>query len=117
MWILYISALLYNQFQIFSLIIIINKDTIPLSGYERLCNTFLPLYVGFKLAIDYDINLNTNYHVPYKHFSVEITYSNNNIKKVSPEYHILYPLLTGKEPTYQTNADIFLVACLVFQRK
>ena len=92
MWILYISALLYNQFQIFSLIIIINKDTIPLSGYERLCNTFLPLYVGFKLAIDYDINLDTEDHVRYKPCSVVLMISKYYFKMVFSSDHILYPI-------------------------
>ena len=60
-----------------------------------------------NLQIDYYLNVDTKYHVPYKSCSVAIIYSKNDIKKVSPEYHIIYPVFPGTEPTDQSNINRF----------
>ena len=92
MWRLYISVSFYTQLQRFASKRRTNKNIIPLSGYERLLNTFWPPDVGVKLEIDFDINLDTEDHIPYKHCSVVFKDSKYYVKRVLPAYHILYPL-------------------------
>ena len=70
----------------------INKNNILPYGYDIRLNTFFPPDVGVKIEIDYDINLDTKYHVPYTPHSVEIIYSNKNTKKLSPKITYQTPL-------------------------
>ena len=44
--------------------------TISPTGYDRLRNTFWPSYIGVKIEINDDINLDTEDHIPYEPFSV-----------------------------------------------
>ena len=81
--------------------------TIKPYGYNRFINTSWSPDVGVKLAIYYDINSDIEDLLYYKPRSVETIYSNKYIKKISPSYHILYPLYLDTEPTDQSNTKNF----------
>ena len=71
----------------------INSSKYLLSSvYDRLHNTFWPSYVGVILAINYDINLDTEDHIPYKPCSVVLMDSKEYVNTMFQAYHILNPL-------------------------
>ena len=94
MWGLNLSTAQYNQFKMF----LILAEYIPPSSYTRYFSTFPPPDDGVKLSINYDTNIDTEDHLPYKTYIFAIMYSNNYVKIVSQEYHILDPLFSGTEP-------------------
>ena len=106
MWRINISASLYNQFQICSVTGRINKNTIPFPGYDRLSKTFLPRDVGGKLAINYDINLYTEGHVPYEPCRMGIIDSKIICQEVLPADHIIYPFFKPRPFWYLTRKNM-----------
>ena len=58
-----------------------------------------------KLAINHNINVDIEDHIPYKPCIVIIVHPKNDINKLSPEDKILDPLFPGTEPTDQSSSN------------